>query len=957
MRQLCHSLTPPIEGVDELPDSKAILLIKNNRLPSSTAPPFTIPDPFEVSVQPLINPDPDESETPLDRAKNELFPGLYRIQADLTRHYTVADAEGRELICRRGYQSIQKLFESHGGNPVPGVPDNLVKMSAKAKRHSRQVADLRRKNSYLYRDMQSYLDLENDSNVSYISQLVRKMCWAGKSCVGLISTQISAFVLGLFSAWGLVLGDGGPIKLNIIFLGPQASGKSTMMEKIGTHSGVIVTSQVMSTAKAGFYNTGNHLSLNVSDESPICNGDKNDPALNADGRAFQKTNLEANASEMKTVDDGVLKGNKKGKVQGTRTSIDQSLKLMNANHPIADTLPMKPIIDRCQYVLVPGATEATIFNGQDEMSAASARDTSEEEKSVKLAHHELAAISFFTSSVEHLVSRPPVDTLVFELWDKIMNAGGAKVKLNRRAKERHIQLATAIQKVTAIAECAQPWPQPDGSMKVLSREDQALAVFANSLVLAPESVVLAYFLLIADISSIDWKVPVKNYVFGELLQPVYEGDLSTDGGQGGVGSVAAAAAEQIVSFQRAPEGGFFSTERNVGKLSKRASDYLDRIPGVFNPGPEQIGTFLSSLQGSEAGSRAVTMSQIARKVGTSFREEERVVLNDEYVNSTLTPVQCAIIKVAYRTWLGIPESQRMFTREGMAVLPYTTLPGATESDFVSEVNKRGIRDGSIFEDAPAIVGREGVAVRIEGLVKKLTTIPTTQQKVGLSYYTKLVKILETKKRNGRPFLQFVRSSKITVYTDLPDTPTGRAHKEAKDHPFISGRKVLQHSTYALVINPAAYELAIESAEEDFTPDFKERLLQFYQCTTAGSLEDQRADWETVRFPVGIRTNRPRKSYVDVAAADPDTLDPIEVPDPNFRPPDADTFEWRPRETIKATSSKTSVRNKIFKGRSPTVVLRPGMEIYAAKFVEHYGKYGFGLNLVLPSMRHHFTESE
>lgn len=452
-------------------------------------------------------------------------------------------------------------------------------------------------------------------------------------------------------------------------------------------------------------------------------------------------------------------------------------------------------------------------------------------------------------------------------------------------------------------------------------------------------------------------MPVKNYVFGELLQPVYEGDISADGGQGGVGSVAAAAAEQIVSFQRAPEGGFFSTERNVGKLAKRASDHLDRIPGVFNPGPEQIGTFLSSLQGSEAGSRAVTMSQIARKVGTSFREEERVVLNDEYVNSTLTPVQCEIIKMAYRAWLGIPESQRMFTREGMAVLPYEPLPAATESDFVSEVNRRGIKDGSIFEDAPAIVGRDGVAARIEGLVKKLTTIPTTQQKVGLSYYTKLVKILETKKRNGRPFLQFVRSSKITVYTDLPDTPTGRAHREAKDHPYISGRKVLQHSTYALVINPGAYELAIESAEEDFTPDFKERLLQFYQCTTAGSLEDQRANWETVRFPVGIRTNRPRKSYVDVAAADPDTLDPIEVPDPNFRPPDADTVEWRPRETIKATSSKTSVRNRIFRGRSPTVVLGPGMEIYAAKFVEHYGKYGFGPNLVLPSMRHHFPESE
>jgi len=99
------------------------------------------------------------------------------------------------------------------------------------------------------------------------------------------------------------------------------------------------------------------------------------------------------------------------------------------------------------------------------------------------------------------------------------------------------------------------------------------------------------------------------------------------------------------------------------------------------------------------------------------------------------------------------------------------------------------------------------------------------------------------------------------------------------------------------------------------------------------------------------------TWGDLAAADPDTLDPIEVPDPNFRPPDADAVEWRPRETIKATSSKTSVRNKIFRGRSPTVVLRPGMEIYAAKFVEHYKKYGFGRNLVLPSMRHHFPGSE
>jgi hypothetical protein len=972
-----------LEGADALPDELVVKLIANNRLATDKKPRHQVQDPLSVARHPIVDPTPPPSYSELEKSQMHHFPGIFRQKHIFSPQFSdpKGTAETRQQVALLAYRSLQELLGSQLGKSVEGVPEALTIMCQRVKENERTLAALAESDKDTYEDVVDYLTFDPHGG-SCLAQMVERIC-ESKADLGLLTTQLSAFILGVMLGWGIVLGDSGPIVVNIVLYGPAGGGKSEVQRRIEEESGLPCESQVYMSGRNGFYNTAGQCKMVRWDECPLMDPNAQ---LSPEMIAFFKTNLEANgtapalpaaprpapltqalrtaATSIRTVVDGPVgpaKSGKMGKVAHTQYSIDRSLKFFNANFRLPSEGTLGPINDRIEYLPIQAASLIDQNLGADEITKATAGVGSRPAGPVFMhGHRRIAQNSFDGLCIEHLIARPPTDMICLDLWLKFLK--GRLGKMNTRRAARHRQLAEALEKAAVMFECAQPWPEDanlpsEPATRRLTREETALVVFANSLVLSPESIVLAHFLLLEDLSSFEWQDQVTRYVFSLTLQPNY---YEPDDDQ----TASAVASENIVSFQTSPEGDMVTTFKSMKALGEAASAYLDRIPGMRNPGVDQIIKHVRGIPCADPTAKSVVMTTVTQvnKKGT-VRTEQKVAINRSLVDKTHTPLMKDIIATAMAFWKRQPENERLVSAAGFPLLPYTTgMPEPSDRDFVAAANKVSVWDAAIIENPHAFT-QKGIVKPLETAAKKLLAA-----KPGRNAWCYAVRVLETKRAEHgtggpAPHLQFISASKVNGYRLLPDTASAANHPQACPHPTEQGRLAVVVQLYALAINPAAWEMAMEDKGADLSPEFTKRLVDYYQCIGVGDLEMQRERWDGIveqgipplAFPVGVRTNNPRKPYAEVRAVDPDTIEPVEIADSRFTPADSSGRKWKPRRVLAAEKKRKDVWSEVYPGTSPTVKIKPGANIFNRAFKQAWDRHGFGLDLMLPSKREAYAK--
>lgn len=281
-----------LAGVDKLPDEMAVKLILNNRLATDKKPRHQVQDPLSMARHPIIDPAPPSAYSLLEKSQMHHFGGLFRQKHIFTPQYEDPNGtpETRRDVAIGAYRSLQELFGSQLGRPVDGVPEALTTMCQRVKDNERAFLNLEATDPDTAEDVNDYLTYDH-RNGSCLRQMVERIC-ESKCELGLLTSQLSAFILGVMAGWGIVLGDSGPIVMNIVFYGPPGSGKSEVQKRIEEESGLPCESQVYTSDKNGFYAVGGW-KLCRWDECPLMDPNAQiSPAM----IAFFKTNLEANGT-------------------------------------------------------------------------------------------------------------------------------------------------------------------------------------------------------------------------------------------------------------------------------------------------------------------------------------------------------------------------------------------------------------------------------------------------------------------------------------------------------------------------------------------------------------------------------------------------------------------------------------------------------------------------------------
>lgn len=508
-----------------------------------------------------------------------------------------------------------------------------------------------------------------------------------------------------------------------------------------------------------------------------------------------------------------------------------------------------------------------------------------------------------------------------------------------------------------MIECAQLWPEGSGlpsepATRKLTPEEVSLVVFANSLVVSPEAIVLAHFLLIDDLSSFEWQDQVTKYVFSLTLQPNYYEPAAGE-------TSSSVPSENIVSFQTSPEGDMVTTFASMKALGEGASAFLDRVPGMRNPGVDQIIKHIRSVPCADPIAKpAVPTTVTSVNSKGTVRTVTKVAVNRSIVDRTHTPLMKDIIANAMALYKKQPPDAQLVGPTGFPLLPFTTgLPDPSDREFVAEANKLSPADAAIIENPHAFT-QKGIKKSLADVATKLLSSTP-----GRNAWCYAIRVLETKQAEGAPHLQFISSSKTNGYALLPDTEAAKQHPNAHPHPTEEGRVATVVSVYALAINPAALRMVMEDKGGDLSPDFLESLTKFYQCAGVGDLDFQKERWNgdparglpPLTLPVGVRTNNSRRPFLEIDAVDPETIGPIEISDPRFTPFDSRARKWTPKRTFAAQSKRKDVRSEVYPGKSPTVKIFPGANVFNRAFKQAWDRWGFGPDLMLPSMREAYAK--
>lgn len=828
-------------------------------------PSRTITDPFSVQPVHFKIASGARQQDLLGRAISKKMPGLSLLYNNNNRAFAaVAGFRQQNCFMKKLYEQMLRLLESSSsGQSGVQIPPNLVEHHQSSKVF---FAGLKSKPDWFQKDFKNFVSYDVSTSQYFLARWIKRLTNASGK-LGLISTQISTFLLCLTHAWGVVL-NSSPSLLNVVLVGPPGTGKSKLLQEFLKNSGLPSTTQVhMSNQAMNYADWLLDCGINASDESAMFSGGL-PPAL----FAAYKTIFQEGATTSSVVQkdaNGNLGLQEFTTLARAFFVFCANFRLVKAAGDSASEETFGALHNRLTYRNIPKCSERDKQAGITEMSKAAT--SAKSDKLIRLLNY---CFRFYglCSEIPHLLTH----ALSLQNWDHqlselfLISTKSVLPEMDTRSQERWRQQAEALTTCAIIAELMSgSWRGPGG--RPISDPDKAL-ICARLRVVSPESLVLAFWFVVGDISSVGWKRHAADCIFGGALLRTSESEEVIDSDS----NVCARATTFRCGSSR---DALMTVCPSLFKLAAVVVEYLNAQPNTVNPGVDMVVDWLGSLGYDDRQMLKVSQATFYGEVNRKMNGEvTSVVLSRKVVSNHLTPVQVTILREAYDLWNAQKDHEKRYADgSDFGVLELTTLVPGDDESVQEQINNLTDFDAAVIDNPYLFLGGKVPKKWHDRALALLSGKDGTR--IGQRNYDRLLAALSALKENpadGKPYLK-IKSTQTAYYTELADSEFASETNGAKKHPTKPGRYIVKnYCSSSLIINVAAIGQLSEDTEgagDVLDRDMVRCLSRFYDVT--GTAPGKKPE----RYPIAVSATAPVR-LIDFTPIEPSQS--MTVSDPRFK---------------------------------------------------------------------------